>query len=242
MGAMSNRLLAVILVGLVAAFAAYLAHDFRASHPASGGLKQDFLQGAGGTFGAPVAYDFAFPTPTVRRDLSSEEIGRLWIQGITPGSRMPGLTDVKFHLGAEYRLGMSHRWFRGGVDLWVESLTVHFGFSEVTIYLSRDYADGSCQLQAVTDHEHLHLEAHRKTWEDYQPILQSALRQASGIPTDSSRGTYANEAEGRAAVEKAISAATDPVFEAFRKADEAAQALIDSRAEYEGVKEKCGGW
>jgi len=240
----SNRTLFFILSALVLAFGGYLVWDLGQSQDAlqHDGLQGDFIAASDGGFGAPVRYDFAFPTPTMRHDVPTAEIGRISSQTLEANTKIPGLTDTKFHLETTYHFRSSRRWFKGGYEMWLNDLTVHFGFTEMVVYVSSEYSEGSCQYQAVLAHEKEHVEAHRKTWMDHQPLLQESLRKAVDIPTSRSRGVYATEAEGRDKIEKAISAATDPLFEAFRKADNDAQTAIDSRSEYEGVKEKCGSW
>jgi bifunctional DNA-binding transcriptional regulator/antitoxin component of YhaV-PrlF toxin-antitoxin module len=241
---MSNRVLSLFLGLMVGVFGVWLFLDLRKTRESAqeGTLRHDTLAGSSGGFGATAQYDFVFPTPVFRRELSTAEIGRLVEPDAAGATRHPGLTDVRYSVGTRYRFGVSRRWFQEGVKMWVENLRVDFGFTSIDVYLSRDYPEGSCQYQTTLEHETEHLEAHRRVYEEYQVVLREALRKAVDIPTKDAPRVFAAEAEGKAAIEKAISLATDPVFEAFRQADEEAQAVIDSRASYEAVRQRCGSW
>lgn len=241
---MSNKTLFLYLSVVVLAFGGWMAWDLHQSQETNRrkDYQHDFVSDHQGGFGAEAQYDFTFPTPTIRHDLSTDEIGRVSTQTLEANTKLPGLTDTKFHLETTYHFRSSRRWIKGGYEMWVNDLVVHFGFDEMTVYISKDYSEDSCQYQAVLAHEKEHVEAHRKVWNDFQPLLQQSVRRAVDIPSDKMRGVFASEAEGRDKIEKAISSVTDPVFEEFRKADNEAQAGIDSRSSYEGVKEKCGSW
>jgi len=121
-------------------------------------------------------------------------------------------------------------------------VTVHFGFNQLNVYVTREYADGSCPYRATYEHEMEHVAAHQRVWLAYQDPLRDAVRRAPEIPVKDSPGTYATFEEGRGKIGEAISAALDPVFDAFKKADEDAQAELDTRESYDGLKGKCTDW
>jgi hypothetical protein len=200
------------------------------------------MTGGGKAFGSTVNYLFIFPTPTFKRDLSTAEIGNLKGPGPIEKVKIPGLTVSKFHVEADYRMDESRIWFGDGVKVWVEGVTVHFGFNEMTVYITREYADGSCPYRETYAHEMEHVAAHKKVWTEYQDKLRDAVRSAPAIPVRSSPGRYATYEEGRDKIGKAISAALDPVFDAFKQADEEAQEVLDTRENYEGLRQKCNDW
>jgi hypothetical protein len=240
---MNNRLLVPLLSLFVLGAAGFMAWNWKEEQAteAAKGYVPDFLTGGGKSFGSAVQYDFVFPTPTIRHDLSTEEIGRL--KGAAEANtKTPGLTVSKFYVQADYSLGEIPRFFLGGVKVWVKGVTVHFGFNEMTVYISRQYEEGSCPYQETHDHEMEHVDSHQRIWLEWQDQLREAVRQAPNIPVKGAPGVYANLEEGKTKINEAISAALDPVFENFRKADDEAQAEMDTRASYEFLKQKCPDW
>jgi hypothetical protein len=240
---MNNRLLISLLVLFILAVAGFMAWDWKQERAAEDakGYVRDFMTGGGDRFGSAVQYDFVFPTPTIRRDLSTEEIGRL--KGTPdPDTKVPGLTVSKFHLRADYSLGETPRLFKGGVKVWVKNVTVHFGFSEMSVYITRQYGEDSCPYKETLAHEMEHVDAHKRVWLEWQEKLREAVRRAPNIPVKGSPAVYGNLEEGKAKIGEAISAALDPVFDDFRNADEVVQNQMDTRGSYEFLRQKCPDW
>ncbi len=240
---MNNKLLISLLAVFLLGALGVMAWDWKQEQAAekAKGYVPDFMTGGGNSFGSAVQYDFSFPTPTIRRDLSTDEIGRL--KGTPEANiKVPGLTASKFHLQADYSLGETRRFLKGGVKVWVRNVTVRFGFSEMIVYVTRQYGEDSCPYRETLAHEMEHVEAHKRVWREWQEKLREAVRRAPQIPVKGSPGVYANLEEGKAKIGESISEALDPVFEEFRQADNAVQAEMDTRASYEFLKQKCPDW
>jgi len=240
---MSNKSFAALLGSLLLACVAWMAYDLYGISESvrRDGMRRD-LAGEGAGFGALVKYDFAFPTPALRHDLSTAEIERVDTDAPPENVRIPGLTVSKFNVEADYHFAESRGWFTPGVKMWVEDVTVHFGFTEVTVYVSNQYAEGSCAYRATLDHERGHVEADRRVWTDYQDRLRGAVRGAARIPVKGAPRAFATVEEGKREISAAVSSALDPTFDDFRRDIGEAQAVLDSPSSYAELHQRCPDW
>ena len=81
----------------------------------------------------------------VRRDLDIEALSRIRnAERLGPG-KLQGLTVVEHRLGYNTGVAVAKGFLRPRSCAWLESLTVDLTPGEVTIYVPREYAEGSCR-------------------------------------------------------------------------------------------------
>lgn len=153
-----------------------------------------------------------------------------------PGKQVLGLTrgnaTVAFASNTPTISDRSGRW-----ECASPQITLSFGFSPITVYVAREFPEGSCAYKEIHDHEMRHVEAYRQHIASLKKELSAALnaRFATGAVW---RGPVGQTA---ARLRQELDARWAPyVQRAIKRVDEA-QAKIDTAEEYERVANACDG-
>ena len=162
------------------------------------------------------------------------------IQGYTSGPwHLPlGLTVAQ--LGTSYETQMTYRKAQGGgycVSLTEATVTV--GYDDMTIYLSRDYAEGSCEFDAILEHELEHVALNEAVLRSYQTKFENALKRV----LRSKKVIFVHrKAEARSAYLLALKKQFEPVAAAMARERNQKNGKIDTRKNYEHIASQCNNW
>jgi hypothetical protein len=193
--------------------------------------------------GALIRYDFNFVEPVYHHELNNNEIGNLKSDGqSSEDGRVSGLTVADFNLDSSYRLDYDHSWMKSEYSLWLEEITVRFAYKSIAVYVTRDFAEGSCAYQVTLDHEKAHVDIHRRLYLKYQQALRQALEKNPVFSDQDHPVTAASLEAGKAQFDQEISSVLDPVFQQFRQelADE--QSQLDTPQNYLTLHNQCSSW
>ena len=115
-------------------------------------------------------YLYDFGTAGIRKVVSDN-------QGYVAGPwHLPlGLTMAGLGMGFETRFFV-HKTQGGGYCVALAEAKVTVGFSDLRVYISSDYAEGSCEFDAVLAHEQEHVQANRGILEGYKAKLRAVLK------------------------------------------------------------------
>ncbi len=128
----------------------------------------------------------------------------------------------------------------GGHCVWLNAATVTVGFEELTVYLNRDYAPGSCQYETVLAHEMEHVNLSRNTVRKYLPKLRAKLLNAvRGKPYIRVLGTRRQAQDAYILFLQRQIKGTLNEMEAERARK---NKKIDTRASYDKLLSQCGEW
>ncbi|MEM7226523.1 MAG: hypothetical protein AAF495_26365 [Pseudomonadota bacterium] len=162
------------------------------------------------------------------------------IQGYTSGPwHLPlGLTIANF--GTSYQTQMTYRKAKGGgYCVALSEATITVGYEDMTIYLSRDYAEGSCEFDAILEHELEHVAINEGVLRSYKTKFQEALKRV----LRSKRVIFVHrKQEARSAYLLEFQRQFEPVARKMMRARDQKNAKIDTRASYERVHAKCSNW
>lgn len=180
----------------------------------------------------------AAPTE-IRRDLSLQEIARL-PGAAGSGLKTQGLTVIKHSLATHTRFSTA----KGTKDVyaWFDDVILEVEISSDIIHIPREYPEGSCEYQAVLEHERGHGRKARELAQELALQLERALAASQGIPTRFDP-VISNDFDSAAEHLKGdIAKIVDPVYDQYEKDEKAAQARLDFPDPYDAVYRKCSGW
>jgi len=153
-----------------------------------------------------------------------------------PGNQVLGLTRgsafVKFTTNSPSFIDPSGRW-----ECSSPQITVTYGISPVTIYVAKEFPEGSCAYKEIYEHEMRHLKTYQTHMSSIEKLLSETLnaRFATGAPWRSPVGQTAPK------LQRELDERWTPFVQREFKRVEEAQALIDTAQEYERVANACDG-
>lgn len=153
-----------------------------------------------------------------------------------PGKQILGLTrgnaTVSFASTTPAITDRSGRW-----ECASPQITLRFGFSPLTVYVAREFPEGSCAYKEIHAHEMRHVEAYQKHIASIEKELTESLnaRFATGAVWRGPVGQTASR------LRQELDARWAPYVQRQIKRVDEAQAKIDSDEEYERVANACDG-
>ena len=173
---------------------------------------------------------------TVNKQYAYRELTHLGSALAQPGKQLLGLTRGKataqFSTTITRHIAPGGRWECASVQL-----TVTYGFSPLTVYVAREFAQGSCAFNEIYQHEMRHVKAYQAHLLSIENELADTLsrRFATGGPW---RGPVG---QARSQLERELNERWLPYIQREINRVDADQALIDSPEEYTRVANSCNG-
>ena len=215
-----------------------------------------FVVSLGCLFVAPIAEAALCPSPrskpqirvsvepgdvTWDHSLSEAEIKAVTDEqrGYVTGSwhRPIGLTTSEF--GAHYSTSFSIRKTTGGYCAYLAEAKVTVGYEHTTVYINRDYPEGSCQYRVVYEHELEHVRVNHDTLKAYKPKIIKALKRM----IRSKGGIFVHrKEEARSAYLLAIKRSLEPVLDQMVAEQNRGNGKLDTRDNYAREHAKCDSW
>lgn len=153
-----------------------------------------------------------------------------------PDKRVLGLTrgnaSVTFSLQLPSVQDASGRW-----ECSSPQLTLTYGFSPMTVYVAREFPEGSCAYKEILEHEMRHVKAYQAHLASIEKEVQATLSQrfVTGEVWRGPTGFYGEQ------IKKEIDERWVPYVQRMLRRVEEAQAVIDTPEEYERVANACEG-
>lgn len=129
----------------------------------------------------------------------------------------------------------------GGSCAYPSELDLTIGYDQPTVvYVERDFPVGSCQHDAILEHEENHVRIHRESLASHLPLIRSAAEAAMADPEfplfDQDPGAVVSAAVAR--VEKAIRAEVDSL-DVDRQGR---HAYLDRSESIAATQARCASW
>ncbi len=116
---------------------------------------------------------------------------------------------------------------------------VTVGYKDVTVYITSDYAAGTCEFNAILAHEQEHVQINRELLKAYEPKFQKAIRRV----LRSKKVIFAHrKAEARSAYVKEFDRQLKRVVASMVAERNRKNGAIDTRDNYQRVLAKCDNW
>jgi hypothetical protein len=190
---------------------------------------------------------FKVTTPTVTtryfHDRTTAQIQAMWrSKSHGSGRHNPGLTVFEHQVGSGFQVVGEPLRGGKGFCLWAEKVEIDFAIKKMDVYVSRQYAFGSCQHKAILDHENTHVTINRRVHQKYRMRLQEALRADKTLPLEGNPIQTASVAEGQKIVSRRLEALVQPIVRAMEAELRAENAKIDTPDSYRKLSARCGSW
>jgi hypothetical protein len=126
----------------------------------------------------------------------------------------------------------------GGYCAQLRAAHVEIGLKQLDVIVDRRFADGSCERQAVLDHESQHVGVFREAMRYYLPTLERTLV-ATFLPLN----VHVDRPDAaRAAFLQPITAVLKPVFDEINGRARDGNARLDAPESYAAVFKRCSHW
>lgn len=151
-----------------------------------------------------------------------------------------GLTRSSINTGFNMSLKSTKNTVSGESCLWIDSIKITVSYAP-TVYIAKDYAQGSCHYRETLQHEIRHVNTDIITINEYLPLIKSEIAAASAAlgvqgPVAADSLKAAQDKMGQA-----VSTALKSVSDKMNAARMARQQQIDTRQEYLRLGKVCGG-
>ena len=153
-----------------------------------------------------------------------------------PGQQVLGLTRgnavAQFATRTPTTIDRSGRWECASPQL---SLTI--GFSPLTVYVAKEFPEGSCAYQEIYQHELRHV----KTYQTHLGTIEKDVADTLNRRFATDAPWRGQPGETRARLQKELDERWLPYIQRELAKADAEQALIDTAEEYERVANSCNG-
>jgi len=152
-----------------------------------------------------------------------------------PGQYVLGLTrtESRVSINAGGRLLSDPA---SGYECIAPHIEVRLTYPPIVVYVSREFAPGSCAYEEVLAHEMRHLNAYL----DYLPKVEAKVRKALA-QRFGSKPLYAPAGQAQGLLQREVDRGWMPYIKTEMAKVEALQAAIDSPQEYARLGKVCGG-
>jgi len=174
-----------------------------------------------------------------RFDLDSPALAKVANQNGMPGLKgeIPyGLTIGRYDL--EVTVSTDSMRDGSGYCAQLRAAHVEIGLKQLDVIVDRHYVPGSCERQAVLDHEAQHVEVFREAVRYYLPALERALGKTS-LPLNLH---VADRNAARAAYLGPITDSLKPIFDAINGRARDGNTRLDMPESYAAVFRRCSHW
>ena len=167
--------------------------------------------------------------PNVSNRLSKAQLG----SSNTHGRRRQILGTTQGGLELRWSISYQVRNWKNVYCFWVASADVDISYHQIDVNIASEYEPGSCQYQAVRDHEYEHVEVAQEILRPYARQISAALTSLA-IPTAHLPSVANSPEDARAEVETVFRQMLIPVRDKINRALAVNQAAVDSKENYPG--------
>jgi hypothetical protein len=179
------------------------------------------------------------PAVNYRLDLDSTSLAKIASENGMPGLKgeIPfGLTIGRYDLEVTVETDSTRD--SGGYCAHLGAAHVEIGLKQLDVIVDRRFLEGSCERQAVLEHESQHVDVFREAVRYYLPTVERTLAETP-LPLNLH---VADRNAARAAFLIPITEALKPVFAAINARARDGNARLDTPENYAAVFRRCGRW
>lgn len=175
--------------------------------------------------------------PTIHNRLSKAQLGTSNIHG----KRAQILGTAQTGLELSWSINYQIREWRNVYCFWVANAEVKVSYQTLDVNIAAEYEPGSCQYEAVLDHEYEHVKVAQNIMAPYGQQIEQALTSLS-IPT-SHLPSLANSPEiAREEVEAVFRSVLTPVRDQMGQLLTERQGEVDTIENYRRTWRRCRKW
>jgi len=175
--------------------------------------------------------------PSVSNHLSKAQLGSSNLHG----RKRQILGTTQSGLELRWTISYQMRNWKKQYCFWVASADVDISYHQLDVNIASEYEPGSCEYQAVLDHEYEHVEVAQEIMSPYAQQIQQALTSLA-IPTAHLPSVANSPEDAREEVEAVFRRTLHPVRDKINKALEVNQAVVDTKENYRRTWRRCRRW
>ncbi len=175
--------------------------------------------------------------PVIHNHLSKADLGTSNLHGRRSQVLGNAATGLELRWSIQYQV----REWRNVYCFWTHSATVEISYHQLDVNIASDYAPGSCQYEAVLDHELEHVAVAQNILQPYAQQLRQALTSLA-IPTAHLPATANSPEIAREEVEEVFRRTLFPVRDQMSQLLEQQQAEVDTLENYRRTWRRCRKW
>lgn len=174
--------------------------------------------------------------PSIDTHYSYKEL--TFLGGVQPrsGNHVLGLTRgsaaVQFATSSPVYLDRSERW-----ECTSPQITLTIGFKPMTVYVAKEFPEGSCAYKEIYQHEQRHV----KAYQDHLAAIEKDLGEALKRRFASDRPWHGPVGQTRELLQQELDQRWLPFIQREIRRVEESQVLIDTPEEYARVANACDG-
>lgn len=188
-----------------------------------------------------VRFKMLTPKPVYNHSLNVSGIRNLFLtrgQSISGAhERALGVTysEVVFYLEGNTKIVPRS----GGYCVYLETVGAEFGWKRMEVHIANEYRRGSCEYNAVLDHENQHISIIRNALSEYAPRvraeLERELRRQPPMYTRNPQTAADRAVEG-------LYGRMRGVVDRFQRSQASRHGAIDSSRNYGAISDLCPNW
>jgi len=172
----------------------------------------------------------------------SNKLSKAQLSGaLSHGRRRQILGVMQGDVDLRWRINYKIEEFRDGICFWVASADIELAYRQLDVYIAREYEPGSCQYEAILDHENEHVQVARSIMSPYAQQIRASLTTLS-IPTRDLPSVADTAEQAHAQVNAVFRQQLMPVREQMYQVVRARQADVDTRENYGRTFRQCRKW
>jgi hypothetical protein len=158
------------------------------------------------------------------------------------GMHNPGITVAEHELKTDCQVAGIQRNGRGAICVWAETVNVTFDYRQMDVYISNQYAEGTCPYRAILAHENQHVAINLRVLKKYKILMERALKMDRTIPTKGNPLSVRSVEDGKKIISQRIERIVNPLYARFKREITLENGKIDTMASYRRVNAKCKDW
>lgn len=155
-----------------------------------------------------------------------------------PGAHTLGLTLRKFGSSLKLDLAGAHVGKTGKDCIWPKNATLTVGYDEFTVYIARQYHEGSCNYGAILNHEMGHVEIDREALRHHLDALKSVL----DASLEARFPMLVDDSRRKKDPIRLVRSDLKPTLDSLLKEQQLNDERHDSPESYRHTKEACKSW
>ncbi|NKB49167.1 MAG: hypothetical protein GKS02_07370 [Alphaproteobacteria bacterium] len=176
-------------------------------------------------------------TPKIYNNRSKAQLGT----SISHGRRGQILGTMLGNVDLRWFINYKVEEIANGTCFWVANANVELSYHQLDINIASEYEPGSCQYEAILDHEKEHVVVAQRILSPYAQQIQQVLTTLS-IPTADLPSVADSPEEAQAQVQEVFRRVLLPVRDQMNQRVRAQQAEVDTRENYARTFRQCRRW
>ena len=202
---------------------------------AEGGFDQECPWSAAADYDINVNIDIA--KARLHHDRSIADLGQMAFHG--GKGRILGLANATPNI--QWKIKFSSKKHKKSYCFWIDRVDMTLSYPTPDLYVAREYRPGSCQYNAVLEHEKDHYRTTRRVLQQFAPRFRSALISQT-IPTGMRPVVVDSPDDAKLKARAIMRRHATPLIADLKKSLRRAQGELDSPMGYREVFNQCRSW